>query len=318
MKGAEDFANNQQHQHNFEIEAVEVVKTPRKLQEISVFFNVSKIEMTKCLITHLSPQTFDHKLPHQHSHCVDLADPRSIHGQLLGNKHYSDLLDLIDKDQPEWDSSKAFCCFHLRKDELRRFRTGDIVGLDRDSRLVADNAAGTEAVAFLVVCDEYQKKLARCIPSHAQGHWCTAVGIARVRVDGAVAPGDLIRPKGDGSGRAVAAASWEDGPILGIALHSTVPRTGSFSPSSSSASSGALVSVLVSQDPSADPIGPADAGGSAAAPEATALMSTALMLERYVSLASAGDPVLRPALSCARPAVPVAAIRRPPLRPRCQ
>ena len=227
------------------------------------------------------------------------AVDQNIHCQLVKNKLYLEILDLIRNDgsfdRPEMDLSRAFLSFHVRKDQLKRFRSGDLVGIDSDSKLVSDNVAGIRPAAFLVVCDDSQKKLARYIPFQALGHWCTAVGVARVRVDGTVVPGDLIRPKGDGSGLATVALGWNEGPV-GFALQSSPAQTGSVS--AANGSSGALVSILISQNPSADlrvvagEGAPTECSGPAKAKaEASALVE---MLERYVSLASAGDPVACP------------------------
>jgi hypothetical protein len=225
---------------------------------------------------------------------------QNIKHRLLSSNLYLELLDLIGKDQPEPDQAKTFYSFHLRKDENRKYRSGDIVALDSDLKLTADNSSRFRSTTFLVICDESQKKLARCMTFHPQGHWCTAVGIAKVRVDGFVAAGDLIGPKGDGTGCCMTITTSNDASVIGFALSSSVTtsRNGSFGSSSSSAGSGNMATILISQDPTSiaerDLRGDILAGASSeefAAASGTSLLMS--MLERYVSLVSTGNQVKR-------------------------
>ena len=229
----------------------------------------------------------------------EYQDIKNRHG-LLNSKLYIELLDLIYKDQPELDQAKHFHSFHIRKDESRKFRTGDIVGLDGDSKLVAaDDSSRFRSSAYFVICDESQKKLARFMTLHPRGHWCTAVGIAKVRIDGPMAAGDLIGSKGDGTGCGMVVTTSNDMPVIGFALSSSMSPTrhGSFTPSASNGVSGSMATVLISQDPSSvaekglrgSPDG-VSSEESAAASDISMLMT---MLERYVTLVSTGNQVKR-------------------------
>jgi len=112
--------------------------------------------------------------------------------------------------------------FFRRKAGQAAFSNGSVVRLV-NGELCTDLPlpGGREEGMHMVVSDLNAKWKGEPYPTAEEeehGHWCCFLGQVPISVEGRVVCGDLLGPRGDGSGRALVVQSGEGAPIIGVAL----------------------------------------------------------------------------------------------------